>query len=245
MDAPNNMNANKQSADLEAEIRRLRKELDDLRRSTFTSIRDRELQHQADVKKLKEAHNIQLQRVTAECEVQLNCAVAEADGAAADALLRDAREKWEIEARTALARSAEEWGNGERERIAKIKVKMAAERKAAIEERDAYWQAQMPGMSGIPDSSGIRRTNIGQGRKTATGAGTELLLQAVSELLGHDMVSEEVHLEPRQGDLRAAFYNLGAVQQEDYGDDGVAHLRVRLPRADWNRLMKKGPEPLF
>ena len=24
-----------------------------------------------------------------------------------------------------------------------------------------------------------------------------------------------------------------------------AHLQVRLPRADWNRLMKKGPEPLF
>ena len=70
-------------------------------------------------------------------------------------------------------------------------------------------------------------------------------MQAVSELIGRDMVSEEVYLEPQQGDLRAAFYSLGAVQEEDYGDDGVAHLRVRLPRADWNRLMKKGPEPLF
>jgi len=79
----------------------------------------------------------------------------------------------------------------------------------------------------------------------ATGAGTDLLLQAVSELLGRDMVSEDVYLEPRQGDLRAAFYSLGAVQQEDYREDGVAHLRVRLPRSDWNRLMKKGPEPLF
>jgi len=78
-----------------------------------------------------------------------------------------------------------------------------------------------------------------------TGAGTDLLLQAVAELVGRDMVSEDVYLEPRQGDLRAAFYSLGAVQEEDYGDDGVAHLRVRLPRADWNRLMKKGPEPLF
>jgi GTP-binding protein HflX len=79
----------------------------------------------------------------------------------------------------------------------------------------------------------------------ATGAGTDLLLQAVSELVGRDMVSEELYLEPQQGDLRAAFYSLGAVQEEDYGDDGVAHLRVRLPRADWNRLMKKGPEPLY
>tara|TARA_R110002072_G_scaffold213_8_gene1501 strand:- start:3051 stop:4322 length:1272 start_codon:yes stop_codon:yes gene_type:complete len=79
----------------------------------------------------------------------------------------------------------------------------------------------------------------------ATGAGTELLLQAVAELVGQDMVSEELHLDPKEGGLRAALYSLGAVEAEDYGDDGVAHLSVRLPRADWNRLMKKGPEPLF
>ncbi|RLA57793.1 MAG: GTPase HflX [Gammaproteobacteria bacterium] len=78
-----------------------------------------------------------------------------------------------------------------------------------------------------------------------TGAGTELLLQAISELVGVDMVAEELHLEPDQGSLRAALYRLGAVETENYSDDGVAHLSVRLPRADWNRLMKKGPEPLF
>jgi GTPase len=78
-----------------------------------------------------------------------------------------------------------------------------------------------------------------------TGAGTDLLLQAVAELVGRDMVCEDVHLDPQQGSLRAAFYAMGAVESEQYGDDGVAHLRVRLPRADWNRLMKKGPEPLF
>ena len=79
----------------------------------------------------------------------------------------------------------------------------------------------------------------------ATGAGSELLLQAIAELVGQDMVSEELHLDPAQGGLRAAFYDMGAVEQEQYDDDGVACLRVRLPRADWNRLMKKGPEPLF
>ncbi len=78
-----------------------------------------------------------------------------------------------------------------------------------------------------------------------TGEGCELLLQAISELVGQDMVSEELKLEPDQGRLRAALYRMGAVEAEDYGDDGVAHLSVRLPRADWNRLMKKGPEPLF
>ena len=79
----------------------------------------------------------------------------------------------------------------------------------------------------------------------ATGAGTELLLQAIAELVGKDMVEEVLDIGPSQGGLRAALYRLGAVEAEDYGEDGVAHLSVRLPRADWNRLMKKGPEPLF
>jgi GTP-binding protein HflX len=78
-----------------------------------------------------------------------------------------------------------------------------------------------------------------------TGAGTDLLLQAIAELVGRDMVCEELQLEPNQGSLRAAFYSMGAVENEHYDEDGVAHLNVRLPRADWNRLMKKGPEPLF
>jgi len=79
----------------------------------------------------------------------------------------------------------------------------------------------------------------------ATGAGNELLLQAIAELVGKDMVTESLDIGPEQGGLRAALYRLGAVESEDYRDDGVAHLSVRLPRADWNRLMKKGPEPLF
>jgi GTP-binding protein HflX len=79
----------------------------------------------------------------------------------------------------------------------------------------------------------------------ATGEGTDLLLQAIGELVGQDMVNEELELEPDQGSLRAALYRLGAVEKEDYADDGTARLSVRLPRADWNRLMKKGPEPLF
>jgi GTP-binding protein HflX len=79
----------------------------------------------------------------------------------------------------------------------------------------------------------------------STGAGIELLEGAIAELVGQDMVNEEVHLSPNQGELRAAFYNLGAVRSEDYSAQGIARMNVRMPRADWNRLMKKGPEPLF
>ena len=46
----------------------------------------------------------------------------------------------------------------------------------------------------------------------ATGAGTDLLLQAIAELVGRDMVCEELYLDPNQGSLRAAFYSMGAVE---------------------------------
>jgi GTP-binding protein HflX len=78
-----------------------------------------------------------------------------------------------------------------------------------------------------------------------TGQGMDLLFEAIGERLGQDMVAEELALAPDQGGLRAALYALGAVQGESYDDDGTAHLQVRLPRADWNRLTRKGPEPLF
>ena len=70
-----------------------------------------------------------------------------------------------------------------------------------------------------------------------SGEGLELLLEAIVELLGQDMVSQELHLAPAQGRLRAALYQLGAVEAEQHGDDGIAHLRVRMPRSDWNRFV--------
>ncbi|MEM6581109.1 MAG: ribosome rescue GTPase HflX [Pseudomonadota bacterium] len=79
----------------------------------------------------------------------------------------------------------------------------------------------------------------------ATGEGAGLLLQAIAEIVAGDMVCETLTISPTQGGLRAALYRLGAVESEDYSDDGLAHLSVRLPRADWDRLMKKGPEPLY
>ena len=95
----------------------------------------------------------------------------------------------------------------------------------------------------------IDRDDDGKPRRVwlsaVTGEGVDLLLQAIGELVGQDMVNEAVDIAPEQGSLRAALYRLGAVETEEYTDDGVAHLQVRLPRADWNRLMKKGPDPLW
>ena len=70
-----------------------------------------------------------------------------------------------------------------------------------------------------------------------TGQGIELLQLAIAELLGEDMIEQTLDIEPNQGRLRAALYKLGAVAGEQHTEDGVAHLDIRLARADWNRLM--------
>ncbi len=72
----------------------------------------------------------------------------------------------------------------------------------------------------------------------ATGEGIDLLVQAIRERLGSDMVSGRYYLPPRLARLRARFYELGAVLEEQAAEDGGAVLRLSLPRADFNRLLK-------
>jgi len=71
----------------------------------------------------------------------------------------------------------------------------------------------------------------------STGAGCELLEQALAELLAGDIVQHRISLAPDQGRLRAGLYQLGAVQQETHCGDGLLQLQVRLSRKDWRRLL--------
>ncbi|MCZ6828182.1 MAG: GTPase HflX [Gammaproteobacteria bacterium] len=70
-----------------------------------------------------------------------------------------------------------------------------------------------------------------------SGAGCELLLQAMAELLGGELVQHRVNLAPEQGRLRARLYQFGVVLQEDLVGDGFTQLQVRLPCSDWERLL--------
>lgn len=69
--------------------------------------------------------------------------------------------------------------------------------------------------------------------------GLDLVMQALAERLGADVMAQDVELRPDQAKLRAALYALGAVENEEFGDDGSAHLQVRLPRSDWERLISR------
>lgn len=71
------------------------------------------------------------------------------------------------------------------------------------------------------------------------GAGLELLVEALAERLGEDLVCETVDLGPERARLRAALYAMAAVEEETYRDDGGTQLRVRLPRGDWDRLLAR------
>lgn len=70
-----------------------------------------------------------------------------------------------------------------------------------------------------------------------TGEGAQLLLDAISELLGEDVVHHHMSLSPQQGRLRARLYEKGAVKHEEAGPEGEVNLDIQLPRHDLNRLL--------
>lgn len=70
-----------------------------------------------------------------------------------------------------------------------------------------------------------------------TGAGVDLLLAAISELLGEDVVQRRVTLLPEHGRLRARLYAKGAVRSEAVDAAGAVSLEISLPRIDLDRML--------
>jgi len=68
--------------------------------------------------------------------------------------------------------------------------------------------------------------------------GVDLLPLALSELLVHDQVHGQCILGHELGRFRAQLFQAGAVLEELIQDDGSSLLEVRLPRAEWLRLLK-------
>jgi len=70
-----------------------------------------------------------------------------------------------------------------------------------------------------------------------SGEGLDLLVQAIAELLGEDMLQDQLKLNADQGRLRAMLYEQNAVLSERYCDDGSSDLEVRIPKADLFRIL--------
>jgi GTP-binding protein HflX len=72
-----------------------------------------------------------------------------------------------------------------------------------------------------------------------TGAGADMLLDAVSEYLPRKLIHKYIQLQPNQGSLRAALYSHKAVLSETFNEQGDANLEVQLPESDFFRIVKQ------
>lgn len=72
-----------------------------------------------------------------------------------------------------------------------------------------------------------------------TGAGIQMLFDAVVERLAEDVLQLSVLLGPHDGKLRALLHEAGSVIDEAYMENGDAQVEVRLQSRDWHQLLSK------
>ncbi len=72
-----------------------------------------------------------------------------------------------------------------------------------------------------------------------TGEGLSLILGAINELLGDNVISQKVRLEPHESGLRAALFEQNAILSENYDDTGCVELEIRMQKKDFKQLLKR------
>ncbi len=72
-----------------------------------------------------------------------------------------------------------------------------------------------------------------------TGAGVELLFEALTTLLSGQIRSLQLAIPPSDGKLRALFYQLDCIENESYAENGDCIVDIRLNNIDWQRLIKQ------
>lgn len=69
-----------------------------------------------------------------------------------------------------------------------------------------------------------------------TGAGIELLLEAIAERVRHDRVHAWIRLPPQAGRARARLFDLGAVVDEQFNSNGEWLIEIQTSRKNLNQL---------
>ncbi|WP_372881002.1 ribosome rescue GTPase HflX [Psychromonas sp.] len=72
-----------------------------------------------------------------------------------------------------------------------------------------------------------------------TGAGVELLFEALTTLLSGQIRSLQLAIPPSDGKLRALFYQLDCIENESYAENGDCIVDIRLNNIEWQRLIKQ------
>lgn len=70
------------------------------------------------------------------------------------------------------------------------------------------------------------------------GLGIDLLFSALTDCLAQDMVEHQLRIPPHQGKLRGALFRMQCISSEEYTGEGDWLVDVRMPNADWQRLIK-------
>jgi len=71
-----------------------------------------------------------------------------------------------------------------------------------------------------------------------TGAGTDLLVQAIGDFLGPELVHRHIVLDPHHGRARARFFAAGAVVTEQTLPGGETELEISMPRQAFEDLCR-------
>lgn len=74
-----------------------------------------------------------------------------------------------------------------------------------------------------------------------SGAGLDLLKQAIVGRIGTDILVCDVRLQPEEGHIRAALYELGAVTHEELLEEGGWQLSLKMRSHDFYRIMHLKP----
>ena len=70
-----------------------------------------------------------------------------------------------------------------------------------------------------------------------TGAGIDLLLQAITERVTSDIIQHTLLLPASAGKLHASLFELGTVNQENVSELGGWMMDITIKRSDWDRLV--------
>ncbi|MFV0575500.1 MAG: ribosome rescue GTPase HflX [Vibrio sp.] len=117
-----------------------------------------------------------------------------------------------------------------------------------LEEIDAHEVPSLLVMNKIDNMDGqeprIERDDEGMPRavwvSAMEGQGIDLLFTALTERLATQIVQYHLSIPPmHQGRMRSLFFQMNAIQKEEYDEQGNLVIDIRMQQVDWLRLMKR------
>jgi GTP-binding protein HflX len=123
------------------------------------------------------------------------------------------------------------------ERIAQVNEVLAEVGAGSLPQIEVFNKADLVGetpRAELAESGAVRRVWL----SAQTGAGSELLIDALGERLGPEIVRLQIRLGPQNGRARARLFEAGAVLAERTFPNGDVELDVSMPRQAFEQLCR-------